>query len=187
MAVIIQKDGNASFIEAAVMAAIPPLKNKVPMLICGTDTLKFIKKVKPFNFNLTNVGENFGQAAATKMFRSVIVKGIEAILQESMLGASAYGVSEIVLKAIEATYPGINWKNLTTYLLGRTALHGQRRVYEMREVSNTLTELGIKPIITEAITERINVGVSAGLKETFRNRTPQHYEEVIDIIKKNSP
>jgi len=170
MAIIIQEKGNASFIEAAVMAAIPPLKNKVPILICGENVLQFMKKMEAFNFNFTNVGQNFGQASATKMFRSIIIKGIEAILQESMLAASVYGVSDVVLNSIEATHPGINWKNLTTYLLGRTALHGQRRVFEVREASKTLKELGIKPIITEAIAERIGVGVTSGLKETFGNK-----------------
>jgi hypothetical protein len=102
-----------------------------------------------------------------------------------MLAASVYGVSDVVLNSIEATHPGINWKNLTTYLLGRTALHGQRRVFEVREASKTLKELGIKPIITEAIAERIGVGVTSGLKETFGNKAPKHYQEVIDIIIKN--
>ena len=185
MAIIIEEKGNGSFIEGAVVAAIPPLKHRAPILICGSHVPKFIKIMKPYHLKLIDVGRKFGQASATKMFRSIIIKGLEAILQESMLGASKYGVADIVLESVEKTQPGIDWKKLTTYLLGRTAIHGKRRVHEMKSASATLRELGIDPIMTRAITERIETAASSGLNKKFGNLAPKDFKEVIDVILKN--
>ncbi len=185
MAIIIEEQGNGFFVEGAVMAAIPPLKHRAPILICGKHVPRFIKSVKPYNLKLIDIGRKFGQASATKMFRSIIIKGLEAILQESMLGASKYGVTDIVLESVEKTQPGIDWKKLTTYLLGRTAIHGKRRVYEMKSASATLRELGIDPIMTRAITKRIETAASFGLNKKFGNLAPKNFKEVIDAILKN--
>ena len=50
--------------------------------------------------------EQIGQASATKMCRSVIIKGLEALLTESMLTARHYGVEETVLASLSDLLPG---------------------------------------------------------------------------------
>ena len=181
---IFDKGDPSLFVEAAVMAAFPALKHKTPILICGPHVPAFMRTVKKYNVDLTDTGRDFGNASAIKMFRSIIIKGIEAILQESMLGASAYGVSEMVLKSVQNSYPGIDWEYLTTYLLGRTVIHGQRRAEEMREANATLRHLVVNPIITEAIANRIQIAANAWLRQAPKNEGPDHYQEILDVIKK---
>ena len=164
------------------MAALPTLKHKTPMLVCGPNVPYFIKTVKDFNFNLTDVGCEFGRASSIKMFRSIIVKGIEAVLQESMLGAYACGVSDLVLKSLQNSYPGIDWENLTSYLLGRTILHGERRAAEMREASATLEKFGIEPIISKAAADRIQIGATTMNDKNYSQKLPDHYLEILDIL-----
>ena len=107
------------------------------------------------------------------MFRSIIVKGIEALLQESLLAASNYNVADAVLESVETTYSGIDWKQLAGYLLERTVLHGQRRANEMEEVIETLEELEIEPIMAQAIMDRIKSLANLNLTDTFENKSPK--------------
>jgi 3-hydroxyisobutyrate dehydrogenase-like beta-hydroxyacid dehydrogenase len=48
-------------------------------------------------------GEEVGRASAIKMIRSVMVKGVEALTAEMMLGAEAAGVVEEVLASLDAS------------------------------------------------------------------------------------
>ena len=46
--------------------------------------------------------DEIGRASAAKMCRSVIVKGMEALLGESLLAARHYGVESAVLESLRA-------------------------------------------------------------------------------------
>ena len=88
------------------------------------------------------------------MCRSVIIKGLEALVVESFTSARAYGVEERVLASLQETFPGLDWDEVGSYLFSRTALHGKRRAEEMREVAVTVQEIGLEPLLAAAIAER---------------------------------
>jgi hypothetical protein len=91
-------------------------------------------------------------------------------------------VAERVLDYVGTGYPGIDWNKLAHYLIGRTAIHGERRAYEMEEVARTLRAMGIEPIMAEAAARRILMAASAGLKSRFGDNAPQDYAEVVAAI-----
>ena len=107
------------------------------------------------------------------MFRSIIVKGLEALLTECVLGASRYSADERVFASLAETFPGINWRELADYMVGRVVVHGERRAREMEEVAATLREIDIEPIMAEAIVRRMDWSVEAGLKAALRRRSAQ--------------
>jgi len=178
---VIDKSG-ARYVEAAVMAAVPPFKHKVPMLLGGRAAPALIKILSPYGMVLEDFGPEIGRAAATKMFRSVVVKGMEALLQECVLAADRYGVADRVLESVKDGYPGLDWKGLADYLIGRTAIHGVRRAHEMTEVAETLTSLGIEPMMSAAAARRIAWAGGFGLKEKFGDKAPASYHEVMAAI-----
>ena len=94
--------------------------------------------------------DQIGRAAAVKMFRSVIYKGLEALIFECVLGASQYGAEDRVFASLAESFPGIDWKKLADYMVGRVVVHGERRAREMEEVARTLEELGIEPMMAAA-------------------------------------
>lgn len=178
---VIDKAG-ARYVEAAVMAAVPPFKHKVPMLLGGKAAPDFIKLMAPYGMALEDFGPEIGRAAATKMFRSVVVKGMEALLQECVLAADRYGVADRVLESVKDGYPGLDWKALADYLIGRTAIHGVRRAHEMIEVSETLKSLGIEPMMSAAAAKRIAWAGNFGLKDRFGDKAPKSYHDVMKAI-----
>lgn len=177
----------ARFVEAAVMASVPKLGLKVPILLCGDAAGEAIGRLAPLGMNLEDFGREIGRASATKMFRSIVVKGLEALLLECALGAERYGVTERVLGYVEEGYPGLDWNALAHFLLGRTAVHGERRGHEMLEVAATLRALGIEPMMSEAAANRLLQAASHGLKTRFEDAPPETYHEVVRAIEESAP
>jgi 3-hydroxyisobutyrate dehydrogenase-like beta-hydroxyacid dehydrogenase len=182
---VIEASG-ARFAEIVMMAPVPPYGHKVPMLAGGDGAQAFVDQLTPFGISAEIVSREVGTAAATKMFRSIIVKGMEALLTECVLGASRYNADERVFASLAETFPAINWKELADYMVGRVVVHGERRAREMEEVAATLREIDIQPIMAEAIVRRMDWSVEAGLKQLFRGEAPKSYRDVVDAVAKKT-
>jgi 3-hydroxyisobutyrate dehydrogenase-like beta-hydroxyacid dehydrogenase len=176
----------ARFAEIAMMAPVPPYGHKVPMLAGGNGAPEFVERLAPFGISAEIVSREVGTAAATKMFRSIIVKGMEALITECVLGATPYHADERVFASLAETFPGIDWKKLANYMVGRVVEHGERRAREMEEVATTLREIDVEPIMAEAIVRRMDWSVEAGLKQFFGGQAPKTYREVVDAATKKT-
>lgn len=173
----------AKFVEAAVMDAVPPFGHKVPMLLCGTQAKALAALLVPFGMRLQVLGPEIGPASATKMFRSIMIKGIEALFIESALAASHYGAAERVFASLTESYPGLDWSEFATHLMQRTALHGERRAHEMEEVAATLAAIGEEPIMSLAAAKRLTSADPRALKARFAEGPPKHFDEVVAVIR----
>jgi 3-hydroxyisobutyrate dehydrogenase-like beta-hydroxyacid dehydrogenase len=147
--------GEGHFVEAAVMAAVAPQRLKVPMLLGGRHAAELALRLGTIGMNAKAVSERIGVASAVKMCRSVVIKGLEALVVESLLAARRYGAEEAVLASLAATYPEMGWQDdLPDYLIGRVAEHGRRRAAEMREAAQALCDVGLDPHMARATAER---------------------------------
>jgi 3-hydroxyisobutyrate dehydrogenase-like beta-hydroxyacid dehydrogenase len=181
-AVIRSHDG--AFVEAAVMAPVPPYGHRVPMLLGGNGALLFAETMAPFGMRLEVLEGSVGTAAAVKMCRSIVVKGLEALLFECVLGASRYNAEDRVFASLVESFPGVDWKKLANYMISRVVIHGERRAHEMEEVAETLRAIGIDPIMAEATARRQAWSVEMGLKSRFSTEGPANYRDVLDAINK---
>ncbi len=172
----------ARFVEIAIMSPVPPHGHRVPMFLGGKFAPEFVELLSPFGMNLEIISDEIGAASATKMCRSIIVKGMEALLLECVLGAVPYGVDERVFATLEETMPGMNWKKMASYMVGRVIEHGERRARELEEVAVTLREIGIDPMMTEAIVKRQDFGASLNLLEHFGGKPPSDYRAIVEAI-----
>jgi 3-hydroxyisobutyrate dehydrogenase-like beta-hydroxyacid dehydrogenase len=178
----IVSDTGARFVEVAVMAPVPPLGHKVPMLLGGEHAAAFVSLFAPYGLQLEIVSAQIGSAVAVKMCRSVVVKGLEALLFECVLGATKYGVDERVFASLEASWPGMNWSKLAGYCMGRVLEHGERRARELEEVAATLRAAGIEPLMAEAIVKRQDWGAQLGLLAQFEGKLPNDYATLAEAI-----
>jgi len=147
--------GDADFVEGAVMARVPPYEHKVPILLAGPEAERAARLLTGVGMDIEAVGTEIGQACAVKMIRSIIVKGVEALLLESLTAAEKAGVRERIIDSISQTFPSIDWRQTATYYIGRTQQHGARRVTEMKEAAATLESFGLQPILSTAISQTI--------------------------------
>ncbi len=145
-------DGAGAFyVEAGVMASVPPYGIRVPMLLGGTHAAELAEVLQDWGMDAKAVSDQLGVASAIKMCRSVMIKGLEALVIESYATARAYGVEDHVIPTLQETFPGIDWQQQGAYFFGRVVQHGQRRAEEMREAANTVREAGFEPFMAAAI------------------------------------
>jgi 3-hydroxyisobutyrate dehydrogenase-like beta-hydroxyacid dehydrogenase len=142
------------YVEAGVMTSVPPYGIRVPMLLGGTHAQSLSTRLQSWGMDATPVAEKLGIASAIKMCRSVMIKGLEALVIESYTTARAYGVEDHVLPTLVETFPSINWQEQGSYFFSRVAQHGKRRAEEMRESANTVREAGFEPIMAAAIAQK---------------------------------
>lgn len=142
--------GRGSFVEGAVMARVPPYAERVPILVAGKRAVEVAERLNALGMNLEAVGETPGQASSLKMIRSVMIKGVEALLIEALSSAERAGVTERILDSVQETFPGLDWRKIADYYLSRTFEHGARRVTEMTEAAETIESLGLNAPMSRA-------------------------------------
>jgi 3-hydroxyisobutyrate dehydrogenase-like beta-hydroxyacid dehydrogenase len=135
----------ARYVEGAVMTTVPPYRIKVPLLLGGPDAAALEPLLAGLGFAPKIASAKLGVASATKMCRSIMIKGLEAMVIESFTTARAYGVEDQVIASLVETYPGIDWEQQGAYLFQRVIEHGRRRSEELREVARTVHEIGLEP------------------------------------------
>ena len=146
---------DARYVEAAVMSPIAPKRSATTMLLGGPHAEEFLPIAKSLGFAETRFfsGE-IGKAAAAKLCRSVMVKGMEALLGEALVSARRYGVEETVLASLDDLFPGPEWTKLAHYMISRSIQHGVRRAEEMHEAARTIQEAGLEPLMSLACAKR---------------------------------
>ncbi|MDI1275410.1 NAD(P)-dependent oxidoreductase [Polaromonas sp.] len=165
------------YVEAGVMTSVPPYGIRVPMLLGGARAAELAGVLAAWGMDAKAVSDKLGVASAIKMCRSVMIKGLEALVIESYTTARAYGVEDHVLPTLAETFPSIDWQKQGAYFFSRVVQHGQRRAEEMREAANTVREAGpgFDPFMAAAIAgkqqwvaDQARAGVFAGIGKDAR-------------------
>jgi 3-hydroxyisobutyrate dehydrogenase-like beta-hydroxyacid dehydrogenase len=142
------------YVEGAVMTSVPPKRIKVPLLLGGAGAATLAPLLVELGFDAKVASQELGVASAVKMCRSVMIKGLEAMVIESFTTARAYGVEDAVLASLKETFPGIDWEKQGAYFFQRVIEHGRRRSEEVREVAETVREAGLTPWSAQGTAER---------------------------------
>jgi len=147
-------DAGGLYVEGAVMTSVPPYRIKVPLLLGGPHAATLAPLLRALGFSPKVASERLGVASATKMCRSVMIKGLEAMVIESFTTARHYGVEDQVLASLTETFPAIDWEKQGAYFFQRVIEHGRRRSEEVREVAVTVREAGLTPWSAGGTAER---------------------------------
>jgi 3-hydroxyisobutyrate dehydrogenase-like beta-hydroxyacid dehydrogenase len=146
--------GGGRYVEGAVMTSVPPYRIKVPLLLGGLGAAELAPLINELGFNAKVASDKLGVASAVKMCRSIMIKGMEAMVIEAFTTARAYGVEDAVLASLKETFPGIDWEKQGAYFFQRVIEHGRRRAEEVREVAETVREAGLTPWSAQGTAER---------------------------------
>lgn len=162
----------ARYVDVAVIAPIHPARHRTPLLISGAHAEEVTPLLRELEMQLTVVGPETGSAAAIKMIRSVMIKGMEALTLECFLAAERAGVLEEVTASLKNNYPTLDWTRIADYNLERMASHGERRAAEMEESASTLRELGLDPLMVESTVKRQRemgvIGKDENVRQTLK-------------------
>ncbi|MFZ2069597.1 MAG: DUF1932 domain-containing protein [Xanthobacteraceae bacterium] len=173
---------DARYVDVAVLAPIHPARHLTPMLLAGPHAAAIASVMSALAMRVTMAGSEIGAAAAIKMVRSVMIKGIEALTLECFLAAARAGVVDEVAASMKNNYPGLDWTKVVPYNLERMANHGERRAAEMEESADTLRELGVEPLMTMATVRRQREMGQIGKLPAVRGALPDGRVAILNAI-----
>lgn len=155
----------AYYIEGAVMGPVLRPGIRVLILAGGPAAGRAAALLNGFGMNVVAVAAEHGKASAIKLCRSIIVKGLEALMVDCARAARQADVGSEVFASLAETFPSIDWAALADNMAERVATHGVRRSAEMREAAAMLAEMGLAPDLARAVAEAQARGARNKTKE----------------------
>lgn len=143
----------ARYVEGAVMAPVLKPGLAVPILAGGPAAAEAASLLNGLGMNLTPVSTEHGVASAMKLCRSIVIKGLEALMVDCAAACEGWGVREQVFASLGQTFPSIDWHALSDNMRERVATHGVRRSAEMQEAGDMLAALGLSPDLARAVAD----------------------------------
>lgn len=141
---------NGSFVDVAIMKPVPGLAEKVPMSAAGPAAQRFIELLQPLGLELEYVSDVAGEAAARKLLRSILAKGMAAVLIDTLWAAEAMGLQDWAYDEIQREFDSSTSTTAKRYLTG-TAQHVKRRQIEMMDVTEMLNETGYQSTMVDGV------------------------------------
>jgi 3-hydroxyisobutyrate dehydrogenase-like beta-hydroxyacid dehydrogenase len=178
-------DGTARYVDVAILAPIHPKRHQTPLLLAGPHAQAVLPLlVDELEMQGVIASDEVGAAAALKMIRSVMIKGIEALTAECFLAAQRAGITDEVATSLKNNYPALDWPKVIAYNLERMASHGIRRADEMEQVAVTLSELGIAPLMTQATVARQREMGEFGKQDRAKAAKTDGADALLDVVNK---
>jgi 3-hydroxyisobutyrate dehydrogenase-like beta-hydroxyacid dehydrogenase len=173
-------EGKSHFVDAAIMDAVPLGGVATPVVASGPHGLRFQELLAPYGMNIEVVSDKAGAASAMKLIRSVSMKGLAAVLIESLEAAQRHGILDAVFRSIATSMDERPFAHTIKRYVCGTAIHAERRVHEMSEALELLEALGSSSRMTRATRAKLLDVADLGLREHFGGREPDTVHPVIE-------
>jgi 3-hydroxyisobutyrate dehydrogenase-like beta-hydroxyacid dehydrogenase len=168
------------FADANLMGSVDLYGAAVTLYTSGSGAERFAEIFRPLGFRIEVAGPEAGTAAAVKMLRSVVTKGMEALLVEALTAATLAGVRDETMRGLCTSMDATTFSKFLDMCVRSDVLHAERRAVEMDGVAAGLRELGFDPLMATATAERLKVSARLGLREEFAQRPGYSADDVLD-------
>ena len=157
--------------------------HRIPISLAGPDAVEAADLLNDVGLNAAVVGTDVGAAAALKMLRSVVVKGMEGLWVEALLAARRMGVVEPLLANIEETLDRYSARDFATMLVTTHVAHAGRRQVEVRMARDTVAGTGVPPLMSDGVVAR-HEHSARGLAAAGREPgvVPAGLDEALEIL-----
>lgn len=171
----------ARFVDASIMGPVDIMGLKVPFVASGPHAAEFCDLMTPHGMVINVVGANPGDASAMKLIRSVLMKGLAAILLETMEAARRRNILDDVIEDCSVTFNDIPFQKIIRRYIGGTAVHCERRIHEMKECLELLHSMDSSDRATRLTIAMLRDMVKMGMPEKFPTE-PETIHPVIDAL-----
>jgi 3-hydroxyisobutyrate dehydrogenase-like beta-hydroxyacid dehydrogenase len=127
---------------------------RIPISLAGPDAAEAAQLLGQAGLHAAVVGSEVGAAAALKMLRSVVIKGMEGLWVEALLAARQMDVVEPLLAMIEETLDRYSARDFATMLVTTHVAHAGRRQVEVRMARDTVAGTGVPPLLSSGLVAR---------------------------------
>ena len=151
VAAIIERAG-ALFVDAALMDPVPPKGLRTQVYASGSGAEIFAKKMSPLGMPVTFLDHEAGNAATHKLVRSIMYKGVAAVVIECLEAAEALDMSEYARTQMLKIIPE---EAMIDRLVSGSIKHAGRRVQEMEAVVEMLNSIGVSTFTSQAAMQKL--------------------------------
>ncbi|MFD5276093.1 DUF1932 domain-containing protein [Pseudarthrobacter sp. NPDC058362] len=144
-----QLPSKADFADVAILGPVAALGEKTPLMVSGPGAQAVADLLRPLGVEVAIAEGEPGAAMAHKLLRSVLMKGLAAVVVEAVTAGKAAGLEDWIRGQIAKQLAGDGQAVIDRFLTG-TAKHALRRSKEMQETANYLSELGVPVEMTAA-------------------------------------
>lgn len=166
----------------ASIVGTPADGHALPILASGLAAERMRDALVPWGMRIEAVGPAIGTVSGIKILRSVVMKGLEALLVECLLSASELGIDAMILQSIDRSFKR-SFVDMANALLTTGAIHAERRAEEVAMSAEALADAGLDPVVTKAAAERLRWVAGLGLKQHFGGVVPDSYGTVLEAMK----
>jgi 3-hydroxyisobutyrate dehydrogenase-like beta-hydroxyacid dehydrogenase len=175
-------EGRCAFVDAAIMSAVPLDGIKAPILASGAAAARFSDLVAPYGMPVQVVGAEPGAASAMKLIRSVCMKGLAALLLESLEAAQRCGVRDAVAADMAKFIDDRPFQQVIKRFVCGTAVHAGRRIHEMADSLELLKSVGAPTRMTRATQSMFKELIEMKMPERYNGREPDSIEPVLAAL-----
>jgi 3-hydroxyisobutyrate dehydrogenase-like beta-hydroxyacid dehydrogenase len=151
VAAIIEKTG-ALFVDAALMDPVLPKGLGTPVCASGSGAEIFVEKMTPLGMPVTFLDHEAGHAATHKLVRSIVYKGIAAVVMECLEAAEALNMREFARAQMMTL---LRDEAMIDRFVNGSLKHARRRVHEMEAVVEMLNSIGVSAFTSQAAMQRL--------------------------------
>jgi len=147
------KSSGVRFADVAIMAPVPPKGIKTPLLVSGNGARLFKEKLNNCNPNIDVISDETGDASVRKLLRSIVYKGVAAVICEAIAAAKSCALDAYMRKQISSVIGG-NDELIDRFIEG-SHTHAERRIHEMEAVVEMLEEKKLQSIMSVAAKQNL--------------------------------
>lgn len=147
VAAIVQPSG-ALAVDVAIMAPVPPKGIRTPFLVSGPGAASFAEILLPLGLEVSVLSDVVGEAATRKLLRSIVYKGVAAVIGEAVEAGRSFGLEPYIREQIRSVIGG-NDALIDRFLEG-SKVHALRRSHELEAVVSMLTARDVEPVMSRA-------------------------------------
>lgn len=141
-------------VDVALMGTVPGSGLATPSLASGPGAARYAAAINTLGGRVEAIGERSGDAAARKLLRSVVTKGLTALLVEAMEAAKKRGDTEWLWQHLVEFISDADESLLDRFIVG-TSQHVDRRIIEMESAQDLLESLAVPSPMTTATVESL--------------------------------
>ena len=168
----------SGYVDVAVLSPVYAKRHQTPLAIGGPGVARCLEFLGRMEMRFEVVSDEVGPASMLKMIRSAFVKGLESVTFECAVAAHKAGIADQVFPSLANVLRFTDVKEQADYMMERVAVHGKRRAAEMREVAETLADLGVASIMSEAAARQQQSVGELNLREIFAGEVPADAKQI---------
>jgi 3-hydroxyisobutyrate dehydrogenase-like beta-hydroxyacid dehydrogenase len=149
------KNSGVQYVDLAIMAPVPPKGILTPFWVSGNGAQAFYDTLKHLNLNIKVLGDEVGEASKLKLLRSIVYKGVAAVICEAVEAGQTFGLEPYIREQIKSII-GHEDDDLIDRFLEGSKTHAQRRMHEMDAVCEMLKNVAIQPFMSQAAYDNLN-------------------------------